>query len=218
MWTNSGPRPVSRARGGVVGVVLAIALLLGACSSDEVNVQGIQRPQPLDVSSVTLTEVSQDGSEAPFTFRADPGHLLVAYFGYTHCPDLCPTTLSDVSVALDDLGDQASRIDVAFTTVDPDRDTASVIVPYLRSFIPDGHAIRSADTAALASAKAPFNADWNVIDDPDGDIEVEHTSVTYVIDAQGLVIDEWTFGTTSAVMASDLKALLKQQPQEERAT
>ena len=215
----SAPKARARRRPPVprvlLGGVLALALVAAACGADQAEIQGIQRPQPLDVSSVTLSEVSTNGSEVPFTFRAEPGHLLVAYFGYTHCPDICPTTLSDVSTALTDLGDRAANVDVAFVTVDPDRDTAAVVVPYLHSFIPDGHAIRTADPAVLASAKKPFGADWNVSTSPQGTTEVEHTAITYVVDPGGRVVDEWPFGTSSEVMASDLQTLLSQLPEDQ---
>ncbi len=207
MRTVDRRRPLRRR---AVGLILAVVALAAAtsCGGSEPSISGIERPDPLDVSGVTLPEVTAAGTETPFTFRAEPGQLLVAYFGYTHCPDLCPTTLSDLGLALESMGSDADRVAVAFATVDPARDTPDVIVPYLASFISGGHALRSDDPNVLDAAKEPFGANWAVTTAADGTVEVQHTAVTYVIDPDGRVVDEWTFGTTSDVMASDLGVLL----------
>jgi cytochrome oxidase Cu insertion factor (SCO1/SenC/PrrC family) len=77
------------------------------------------------VDTVALEDASNGG--APFEFRAQPGELLVAYFGYTFCPDVCPTSLSMFKNALEQLGDDASAVELAMATIDPARDTAEVI-------------------------------------------------------------------------------------------
>ena len=206
-------RAWSAARTGLVaaGVAVLVGLLASCSSSGSAAIQGIQRPQPLDVSGVTLPEVAADGTTSPFPMTAPDGGLLIVYFGYTNCPDQCPTTLSDVHTALGDLGAKADAVEVAFATVDPNRDTPDKLVPFLRSFVADGHALRTDDPAALAAAEKPFEVQSSVTQNTDGSWDVQHTATTYVVDHQGRVVDEWTFGTTADAMASDLKTLLGQQ-------
>ena len=77
------------------------------------------------------------------------------YFGYTNCPDVCPTTMADLGAALDRLDDEdAARVDVAMVTVDPERDTA-VLADYVQSFVADAHAMATDDPAALRAAGGP---------------------------------------------------------------
>ena len=76
-----------------------------ACGGDERELVGLTRDPEPQVDGVALPDVSRGG--APFDFRAPDGGLLVVYFGYTNCPDVCPTTMADLRVALDDLGDDA---------------------------------------------------------------------------------------------------------------
>ena len=111
----------------------------GSTAPDQI--EGMRRDPPLDVSGVTLPEVSPGQPDQPFELVARPGHLLFVYFGYTHCPDLCPTTMADLRKGLKQLGPDAERVDVAFVTVDPERDTADVLPTYLSSFVDGARAL-----------------------------------------------------------------------------
>jgi protein SCO1/2 len=204
-------------------LVLVVALLLiAACGSDSSTsatgstgaggLVGIQRDQPLDVSQVTLPEVRVGSPDRPFTMAAEPGELLFVYFGYTHCPDLCPTTLADLRNALAQIGpEQSARVELAFVTVDPDRDTPEILGPFLASFVTGAHALRTEDTAALAAAEDAFLASSTVSTDVDGTVEVSHTAISYLVDSQGRVVDEIPFGTTADGMANDIGLLLTTQ-------
>jgi protein SCO1/2 len=166
----------------------------------------VRDPAP-DVSGVVLDDAANGGQ--PFAMRADAGELLVVYFGYTACPDICPTTLADFRSAvrrLDD--DRAAAVDVAMITVDPMRDDAERLTSYVQSFFAGSHALRTEDAALLRSAADAFGADYQVVIDGD-DIEVGHTAFLYAIDAAGLIQLQWPFGATSEDMASDLEYLLE---------
>jgi protein SCO1/2 len=105
--------------------------------------------------------------------------------------------------------DLRTRVDVALTTVDPERDTDAVVVDYVHHFFEDGTALRTADPAALAAATKAFDVRFQVeAHQPGADYRVAHTAVTYVVDDQGTVVDEWPFGFTSENMAADLRTLL----------
>jgi protein SCO1 len=198
----------------VVALVAILALLAGACSDDgggDATFEGITRDDPLQVGDVTLPEVAPGQPEREFAFRAGaPGELLLVYFGYTTCPDLCPATLADVRNALGQLGPDAERVAVALVTVDPDRDTPEVMTHYLGSFVERGHALRTDDPAALAAAEDAFGASHTISVDDAGRVEVAHTSITYVVDHTGAVLVEWPFGVDGEAMAHDLRLLVTQ--------
>mgnify|MGYP001220048775 CR=1 FL=1 len=190
---------------------MTAALAVAGCGDDERQLAGAVREPALDVASVTLPAAA-DGREVPM--RAEESGLLVVYFGYTSCPDICPTTLSDLSIAVGDLpAELADRVQVAFVTVDPERDTPEVVQGYLGSFFPDGIALHTEDEDALAAAAAAFGVQYEVADHAPGDedYDVAHTAVTYVVDDTGHVVVEWPFGMAPDDMAADLSTLLEKE-------
>lgn len=188
-------------------VLAALVATLAACGeaqpTDE-QLGGVVRTPKPDVQLVSLPDT--DGAE--HNLQAEPGGLLVLYFGYTSCPDVCPTTMSDLSAALGLIGDDADKVQVAMATVDPDRDTPDVLSDYVTAFFPDGIGLRTEDPAALKAAAEPLGASYDVTTADDGEIEVTHTGFLYVIDDQGLLRVQWPFGTSDDDMAHDLEVLL----------
>lgn len=171
------------------------------------------RTPPSRVAAVNLPVVGDDGRTLPM--HAPPGELYVVYFGYTSCPDICPTTLSDIGVAVDDLPDAlAERVTVVMTTVDPERDTDEVMAGYLVHFVDGGVALRTTDTHALTEAAAAFGARFEVEAHVPGEAYgVAHTAVTYVVDDLGRVVVEWPFGFDARSMTDDLTTLLNKEYQ-----
>ncbi|MFN8016828.1 MAG: SCO family protein [Acidimicrobiales bacterium] len=206
----------------LVAALLAAVLGLASCGSGGssgssasdggttkgTQIEGLTRADPLDVGSATLPEVRADGSSTPFTFRASPGKLLFVAFGYTNCPDVCPTTLYDVKKARKLLGTDGKDVEVSFATVDPARDTPEKLTMYLHTFAKDGHALRPSTDAQLKAAEAPFNVTSTVQTNAKGEVEVAHTAKSFVVDDQGKVLVEWAFGTGPDAMANDLRILL----------
>ena len=161
------------------------------------------------VGSITLPDLANGGDE--FAFAAEPGGLLAVYFGYTHCPDFCPTTMSDLRLAIQRMDDDdASKIDVAMVTVDPDRDI-EVLPEYVAGFFPDGHALGTDDGGALARAAAPFGVTYDVSTNEEGEIEVGHTTSLYVVDDAGNLALTWQFGVDIDDMKTDLEILLDRE-------
>jgi protein SCO1 len=191
-------------RGGVMGLAVTVSVLLVGCAQQELA-GFVRQPTPV-VADVGLPDVSQDGTT--FGFAADPGGLLLVYFGYTSCPDVCPTTLADTRTALARIGDDAERVSFAMATVDPGRDTDEVITGYVQSFLPRAHALRTDDDAALRAAVAPFGADYEVSVGDSGDVEVIHTGALYAVDDQGRLLVTWPFGTSVEDLSNDLELLL----------
>ena len=187
-------------------LVAAVVLVLTSCGGSTEFAGFVRDPLP-DVSENSLPESTAGGDE--FQFVADEDELLLVYFGYTFCPDVCPTTMSDIRNAIEELGDAGERVEVAMATVDPNRDEDEVITRYVHAFFDDGHALRTDDDAALSVVAEAFGAVYSVEENAEGDIEVIHTGHTYVVDDQGLIRVTWPFGTTSEDMVSDMEILLK---------
>ena len=184
-----------------------------ACAGEDAVMRGIVRDQPLEVGTVAVTDVTSEGAypehDGAFEFVAQPGRLLVVYFGYTNCPDLCPTTLALVRAARRELGNDGDRIDVAMVTVDPERDTAEVLNGYLSSFSDTYHALVPASDDELRAAEAAFLASSTIITNDQGQIEVGHSATAYVVDSTGTVRVEWPFGIDKGAMVNDFRILLK---------
>jgi protein SCO1/2 len=158
------------------------------------------------VDAVALPDVSRGGE--PFALRAEPGGLLVVYFGYTNCPDVCPTTMADLRAALRQLGDDAGAVDVAMVTIDPDRDTA-VLADYVGSFVEGAHALATDDAADLRAVADPFGVSYLVETNASGEIEVAHSPQLYVVDDGGQLALTWQFGVAADDLAGDLGQLLE---------
>ena len=185
---------------------LALALVSGACGDGgTIGLAGIVREPYPDVSTVALPDESRGGQS--FTTAAREEGLLMVYFGYTACPDICPTTLADLRRAMQVLGDDADRIEVAMITVDPFRDTPEILTSYIQAFFADGHALRTDDQAALDLAAKAFGAAYEVTMTADGEIEVAHTAVLSVVDSSGRILVQWPFGMTVEDMQNDIEFL-----------
>ena len=190
-------------------LAISATLAVSSCGSNDPprELAGYQRQPVPEVGDLTLPELTN--GDADFAFQADPGELLVVYFGYTNCPDFCPTTLSDLRLATRRMDeDDAAKIDVAMVTVDPERDIP-ILPDYITSFFDDGIALGTMDSALLAQAAAPFGATYNV-DTSDPELtEVAHSTALYVVDDAGHLILTWQFGVPIDDLAGDLTQLLE---------
>ncbi len=191
----------------MVAVVALLGLLATACSSEPEELSGFVRTPLPSVADIALPDASAGG--APFQMVAAEGELLLVYFGYTECPDICPTTLADIRKALRELGDDADKITLAMETIDIDRDTEDIISAYVQSFVPDAHGLRAPDDVTLRAAADAFGANYSVEVNEDGAYEVGHTAHTYAVNDEGLLLVTWAFGTEAEVIAQDIRLLLK---------
>lgn len=187
--------------------VLALALLASACGGGDgpEALAGIVREPPPDVSQVALPDATRGGDL--FTTKARQGGLLMVYFGYASCPDICPTTLADLRRAMQLVGDDAEMIDVAMVTVDPFRDTPEILESYIQAFFPTGHALVTDDQGLLNEAATAFGAGYQVTQDAEGNIEVAHTALMSVVDSAGRILVQWPFGFSAEDMQSDIEFL-----------
>jgi protein SCO1 len=150
--------------------------------------------------------VDQNGK--PFSDADLKGKWHLVFFGYTHCPDVCPTTLNEISLALDKL-DKAERDDVGvvFISVDPERDTPAVLKSYVESFDAPITAL-SGSAAAVAEAAKDYHVYYAKHPRADGDYDMDHSAVVYVMDPQGRFTATFTPDTTADAVAARLQKLL----------
>jgi len=196
--------PVAALAALLCSVALAACGSGGSGSSSSATLSGMVRSPKLQVGTVRISDVATVAAGTPFTTRARPGSLLVVSFGYTSCPDICPTTLAAIRGARRALGAAAKRVDVAFVTVDPGHDTAPVLREFVGQFFTDAHLLRPSSAAQLETAKRAFLVTSKV--QMDGSFD--HSSSVAVVDTHGTVLLEWPFGIESSAMAHDLRALL----------
>lgn len=159
--------------------------------------------------SVAQVELPLVGDGGMLPAAAERGGLRVVYFGYTTCPDVCPTTMSDLRRAMADLpASDRDRVEVVMVTIDPDRDVDDKLSAYVTTFIDGGQSSRITDPATLESVATAFGASYEVRTAEDGEIEVAHSADLYVVDDAGDIVLQWPFGTTPDDLRADLETLL----------
>ena len=137
------------------------------------------------------------------------GRVTVLLFGFTHCPDLCPTALSNLSVVLDRLGEERDRVQIAFITVDPERDTPEVLRDYLSGFGPNFVGL-TGEPVAIRKAAKTFKVFFQKIPRPDGDYTMDHSAFVFVLDLQASVRLMSTVNRQPEDIAHDVIALLRE--------
>ncbi len=185
--------------------LIALTALVVAASCAPYVMRGTVRQPATPVPALTLA--ASDGT--PFTFAALRGRIALVYFGFTSCPDLCPTTLVDLTQVKKKLGDGAAKIAVAFVTLDPERDTPSTITRYLGLF--DQSFIGLTGTAdQLAAARSAFGVTATRREIPTSAMgyTIDHSSFIYVIDGAGQWCEQFERGTPVDDIVSDLRQLL----------
>jgi protein SCO1/2 len=186
-------------------LALAAAALLGGCG---------QEPPKFKSTDVTGMDFSGDfrladhnGKERSLAdFR---GKVVVMFFGYTHCPDVCPTTMAELAGAMQTLGKDAERVQVLFVTVDPERDTADLLAKYVPSFHPSFLGLRGDPEATAKTAK-----DFKIMYQKQpgatpATYTVDHSAGTFVFDPQGRLRLYVSYGKGAEVFAHDIALLLR---------
>lgn len=195
--------------GQLLAGVAAVTLVAG-CAADSAAprvISGITSDPAPSVAGLALPDVANGGSE--FSMVPPAGRWLIVYFGYTACPDVCPTTMHEVELALQQLGDTAATIDVAMATIDPDRDTDDVLTNYVTTFVPRGHALRTTDITQLDTVVKGFGGSYTITTTATGDVEVSHTPNLYLVDDTGTLVLTWPFGLPADAIATDLEILME---------
>ena len=149
-----------------------------------------------------------DQTGKPFTDKSLPGQPTAMFFGYTHCPDVCPTTLGEAQVWFKDLGPAADKLRFVFVTVDPERDTPDVMKGYLGAFGERFMGLTGAADKVAAMLKS-YHVFSRKVPDPNGkDYTMDHTAAIYLLDAQGRFVGIINYQEETAKAEAKLKALI----------
>jgi protein SCO1/2 len=132
------------------------------------------------------------------------GKYMLVFFGYTFCPDVCPTTLSVISAALDQVGPDAEKIVPIFISVDPKRDTPEVLKPYLAAFGPRFVGLTGSDQEVAAAAKA-YRVYYQARTNESENYAVDHSGVIYLMSPSGQFVANYSLENSPDAMAADLK-------------
>jgi protein SCO1/2 len=194
------------------GLGVAIALLsaaLMACGGGgdggptATPLPGTLLDPPKEVGDFTLTD--QDGQ--PFRLSDLRGRVALLFFGYTNCPDICPTTLSEFKRVKALLGDDAERVAFVFVSVDGARDTPERLAAYVRAFDPQFIGL-TGDDASLRPIARDFGVFYQRVNyESDVNYLVDHTASTFVVDQQGRLRLVFPYGTDPAAIVTRLRAL-----------
>lgn len=189
----------------VVGLVLLLVVGIGVFELTRPPVLHgtvIEPPKP-------MPDFTLQSAYGPVSLSDFRGKVVVLYFGYTSCPDVCPTTLAHLRQALNTLGEKADLVQVIFVAVDWQKDTPERVASYLSAFRPD--------FVGLSGTEAQINAitkDFGIfyqINPPDenGYYTVDHTATTLVLNREGGLMLTWPYGLSAEEMLEDLQVVLK---------
>jgi len=185
---------------------LVISIILHGCSDEEFH--GTEITPDLPTTSFNL--IDQFGQ--PFSLEDNQGQIVVAFFGFTYCPDICPATLSKWSQVEKALGDQAQNVKFVYITVDPERDTPETLRDHLETYSPNFIGL-TGDTTALKDVYDGYGIirEKVKISESAAGYLVNHTARFYIFDKTG----RWRLtnrnDTTAEEMTHDIKILLKEK-------
>ncbi len=170
------------------------------------TLQGAEVSPPQKAAELLL----DDQFGQPFRVADHRGKVLLMYFGYTTCPDLCPTTLSDFITIKQELGAASEGVEYIFVTVDPDRDSPERIQQYLGFFDPTFIGL-SGDDETTDLAKTGYGVFSQRVEQPDSATGylVDHTSLIYVVDRDGNLRVTYPYGTDPVLIAGDVRHLIQ---------
>jgi len=185
--------------------LLSLAALLAAC--------GENKPQfaSVDLSGADYAKDFQlpDADGKLRSLKEFQGKVVVLFFGYTQCPDVCPTTLTELAQVKKLLGADGDKVQGVFVTVDPERDTPAVLKAYMASFDPGFIALRGTPEQLAATAK-DFKVFYKKTEGKTPtSYSMDHSAASYVYDTQGRLRLYTRYGSGAQALASDIKLLLK---------
>ena len=186
--------------------LLVLLLSLGACQQGKPGFRA---------TDITGAEFGRDFALADHTGRprtlADfRGKVVVMFFGFTHCPDVCPTTLAELAVAVKKLGTDGDRVQVLLVTVDPERDTPQILSQYVTAFDPRFLGLRGTAEETARVAKEFKIIYQKVAGARPDSYTMDHSAGTYIFDPQGRLRVYVSYGQGPEVFAHDIALLLQQ--------
>jgi protein SCO1/2 len=193
--------------------VIVAGFLIGALGGAALLVlsQGGQGPAVQTSGKALIggpfTLVGRDGK--PVTDQAFRGKYMMVFFGFTHCPDICPAELQMMAAALDELGPKANEIIPIFITLDPERDTPMVVSDYVTNFSPRFVGLTGSSEQIAAAAKA-YRVVYSKFqqDKSSSDYSIDHSAFVYLMGKDGEYITHFAYGTPLSQMTETLRRYL----------
>ena len=191
-------RPLVIVTAFATSLLLGLLIMLWALG----GVRGV--PVPAAISGpFQLT----DQSGTTVTDKSLQGRPSLIFFGFTHCPDVCPTSLFEISEVLRAMGKDADRVNAYFVSVDPERDSKEAMKDYLSSFDPHLKGL-TGDPEAIAKMLTAYRVYAKKVPLKDGDYTMDHTALTYLMDRDGKFVAPFNLNRTPEEAAADLKRYL----------
>jgi len=188
-------------------ILLLVAVVAPACSP---------APQPFNAMDISGAEFASklelpDVEGRPRTLADFKGKVTVVFFGFTYCPDVCPTTLTDLAEVKRSLGKDGERVQGVLVTIDPERDTPEVLKAYVSAFDPSFVALRGSPEQTQATAKE-FKVYYAKVPNKDGtNYTMDHTAGSYIFDSKGRVRLFTRYGGGVEPLKEDIKRLLAER-------
>jgi protein SCO1/2 len=184
---------------------LFLCFLFAACGEPRL-------PSPFKASDVSAQYAQadfhlNDASGHPVSLMDFRGKVVVLFFGYTHCPQICPTTLADLAQVMQLLGKDADKVQVLFITLDPERDTRELLAQYPPAFYPTFKGL-SGDSMATAQAAQSFGVIWQKQPDKHGGYDLDHSAGTYLIAPNGKPVLLSPYLQRAELLVQDIRLLL----------
>lgn len=190
--------------GFLIGALIGAAILI---------LNTPRQGQPVETSGTALIggPFSLVGGEdgGTVTDRDFRGRYMLVFFGFTHCPDICPAELQVIAQALDQLGGEAKKVVPIFITLDPERDTPEAMANYVKSFGPNFVGLTGSPEAIAAAAKA-YRVTYAKVENKasPNDYTVDHSALAYLMDPEGKYVTHFAYGMSPDEMAEKLRRYL----------
>ncbi|HEX5847152.1 MAG TPA: SCO family protein [Rhodoplanes sp.] len=181
-----------------LALCVGLVLLMSGRFSDAPAFQGTTVGGPIQLT---------DQNGQPFSDQSLRGKPFLVFFGFTHCPDVCPTALFEVSEIMRRLGPDAARAAALFISVDPERDTPAVLKEYLSSFNPNLQAL-TGDPAAIAAVAKAYRVYYKKVPLEGEDYTLDHTALVYLMDKQGRFVAPFNIKRPPEAAVADLRKYL----------
>jgi protein SCO1/2 len=185
-------------------LLIAIALVIAGCNASRT---------PFELTDITGAGFARDfqltdHNGKPRTLADFKGKVVVVFFGYTHCPDVCPVTMSELASVANELGKEAERLQVLFITVDPARDTPEILSKYVPAFNPTFLGLYG-DADATARTAKEFKVFYQKQPLPNGAYSMDHSAGSFIFDPQGRVRLFAQYGQRAQALLHDIRILLQ---------
>lgn len=188
-------------------LVPALGAVLTGCSDNKPSFVSVDVSGADYARDINLTD--HNGQQR--SLKDFAGKIVVVFFGYTQCPDVCPTTMAELVEIRKALGADGARVQALFVTVDPERDTPDVLKAYMTNFDPSFLALRPSSPEQLAALAKDFKVYYKKVEGrTPTSYTMDHSAGSYVFDTKGKLRLFTRYGSGAAALAGDLRQLLKQ--------